>query len=57
MMKKIDINHFIDLLKKCRNDGCTEIIFKVEPCSEHEISLTVVQDDNAVIVSTKKVIF
>ncbi len=56
-MKKVNLNHFIELLKKCQEEGCREIVFQVEPFSEHEISLTVLQDDNSVIVSTKKTNF
>jgi hypothetical protein len=53
-MKKMDIDHFIELLKKCKQDGCTEIIFLTEPIENREIFLTIVQQDYSVIVSTKK---
>jgi hypothetical protein len=56
-MNKLDITHFIELLQKCKEEGCTEIIFKTEPINNQEINLTITQQDNVIIISTKKALY
>jgi hypothetical protein len=56
-MKKMNIDSLIDILNQCKKDGCVEVLFVVEPMIEgKEVCLTILQHDNSVIVSTKKVI-
>lgn len=56
-MKKLDINHFINVLQKCKEEGCTEVVFKTEPINNQEIILIITQNDNTVIVSTEKALY
>lgn len=53
-MKKLDITHFIELLQKCKEEGCTEVILKTEPINNQEVNLIITQQDHIVIISTQK---
>ncbi len=56
-MNTLNIDYLIDVLQRCKEEGCREILFiterdKNEP--KQETVLTITQDDGAVIFSTKK---
>jgi hypothetical protein len=55
-VKTINIDHFIELLKRCKEEGCTEIIFKTESTNKThgETWLVIMQDDKSVILTSQK---
>jgi hypothetical protein len=53
----LNIDYLIDVLQRCKAEGCREILFVTEQeVGEpvQETVLTIIQDDGAVIFSTKK---